>query len=230
MQKHSKRFNELEQLVDKTKLYSVEEAIQILIDNSKVKFDETVEIHMNLGIDPRKSDQLVRGTMVLPHGTGKTKKVLVIAEGEAAQAAKEAGADMVGDEEVIAEIKKTGNCDFDVVLATPDMMRKLAPIARILGTKGLMPNPKKDTVTPNVAGAVKDVKGGKIAYRNDDTSNMHQAIGKLSFGAEKLIENATLYIETIRKAKPEAQKGQYIKSLSITSTMGPGIKVTSDVE
>ena len=225
MAKHSKRYASLAKQVDKDKIYTLEEAINFIKDNSSTKFDESIELHFNLGIDPRKGDQQVRSTMILPHGTGKTKKVVVFAEGEQAQEAKKAGADEVGSDELIEEIKKAGKCDFDEAIATPDMMKKLGKIAKILGIKGIMPNPKKDTVTTNVAQALKDVKGGKIAFKNDDTSNIHQVIGKVSFTKEQLTENTNAFVTALQKAKPEGQKGTYIKSFTMTSTMGPGLKV-----
>lgn len=225
MSKKSKRFTELQAKVDKFKLYPIDEAVNLLKELSTVKFDETVEIHFNLGIDPRKGDQQIRSTLVLPHGTGKTKSVIVFAEGEAAQDAQKAGADKVGSAELIEEIKKSGKCEFDEAIATPEMMRKLGPIAKILGTKGIMPNPKKETVTTNVAATVKAVKGGKIAFRNDDTANIHQSIGKLSFTAEQLIENIDTFLQAILKIRPTAQKGIYVKSATLTSTMGPGLKL-----
>lgn len=225
MAKHSKRYNELQSQFDKENVYSIEEAVELLQGFSKTKFDETMEIHFNLGIDPRKGDQQIRSTLVLPHGTGKSKKVVVFAEGEAAQEAQKAGADLVGSDELIEEIKKTGKCDFDEAIATPDMMKKLGPIAKTLGTKGIMPNPKKETVTTSVGSTVKAIKGGKIAFRNDDTSNIHQAIGKISFTKEQLVENINVFLQSILKARPTTQKGTYIKSATLTSTMGPGIKI-----
>jgi len=225
--KHSKRFNAIKSKIDKEKSYSIEEAISFLKENSNAKFDESIEIHFNLGIDPRKGDQQIRSTVVLPHGTGKTKKVIVFAEGEQAQAAQDAGADLVGSDELIEEIKKTGKCDYDEAVATPPMMKKLGVIARILGTKGIMPNPKKETVTDNVAKALKEIKGGKIAFRNDDTSNVHVLVGKLSFDKEKIAENIKTIIDAIQKAKPTSQKGTYIKSMTLTSSMGPGITLVT---
>ena len=225
MNKKSKRVTEFEQKVDKFKLYPIDEAVNLLKELSSVKFDETVEIHFNLGIDPRKGDQQIRSTLVLPHGTGKTKSVIVFAEGEEAQEAEKAGADKVGSAELIEEIKKSGKCEYDEAIATPEMMRKLGPIAKILGTKGIMPNPKKETVTKNVAATIKAIKGGKIAFRNDDTANIHQSVGKLSFTAEQLVENVNTFLQAILKIRPTAQKGIYIKSATLTSSMGPGLKL-----
>lgn len=225
MAKHSKRYNELQSQFDKENVYSIEEAVELLQGFSKTKFDETMEIHFNLGIDPRKGDQQIRSTLVLPHGTGKSKKVVVFAEGEAAQEAQKAGADLVGSDELIEEIKNTGKCDFDEAIATPDMMKKLGPIAKTLGTKGIMPNPKKETVTTSVGSTVKAIKGGKIAFRNDDTANIHQAVGKVSFTKEQLVENINVFLQAILKVRPTAQKGIYIKSATLTSSMGPGIKI-----
>ncbi len=221
----SKRFKQILSKIDKNKIYPLEEAVQILKDLSNVKFDETFEVHFNLGIDPRKSDQQIRTTVVLPNGTGKQRKVIVFAEGESAQEAKKAGADKVGSDELIEEIKKTGKCDFDEAIAVPEMMKKLAPIAKILGVKGIMPNPKKETVTKNVAKAVEQVKSGKVFLKNDNTGNIHQAVGKVSFENEKIIENIKVLIQAIQKAKPSAQKGVYIKNIVLTTTMGPGLKI-----
>ncbi|HPL92702.1 MAG TPA: 50S ribosomal protein L1 [bacterium] len=222
----SKKLAEAYSKFDKNKAYSLEEAIKILKDANYVKFDQSVEIHMNLGIDSRKSDQLVRGTVVLPNGTGKKVRVAVFAEGEAAQDAKNAGAEAVGSDDLINEIMKNGDAPYEAAIATPDMMKKLGPIARILGTKGIMPNPKKDTVTTNVVKALEDIRKGKIDFRNDDTANIHQAVGKLSFDNEKLVENAKAFIDAIQKAKPSGSKGTFIKNAVITSSMGPGVKIS----
>lgn len=222
----SKKLTEAYSKFDKNKAYSLEEAIKILKDTNYVKFDPSVEIHMNLGIDPRKTDQLVRGTVILPNGTGKKIRVVVFAEGEAAQEAKAAGAEAVGSDDLINEILKNGDAPYEAAIATPDMMKKLGPIARILGTKGIMPNPKKDTVTTNVAKAIEDIRKGKIDFRNDDTANIHQSIGKLSFDTAKLVENAEAFIDAIKKAKPASSKGTFIKNAVITSSMGPGVKIS----
>ena len=212
---------------DKTKMYEANEALALVIANAKAKFDETVELHIRLGVDPRQADQQVRGVLVLPNGTGKTKKVLVIAKGEKADAAAAAGADYVGAEEMITRIQKDNWFDFDVIVTTPDMMGMVGRIGKILGPKGLMPNPKSGTVTPDVVKAVKDVKAGKVEYRLDKTAIIHCPIGKKSFGVEKLAENYTALMEAVVKAKPAAAKGQYIKSVTLTSTMGPGVKVNA---
>lgn len=212
---------------DKTKTYEANEALALVIANAKAKFDETVELHIRLGVDPRQADQQVRGVLVLPNGTGKTKKVLVIAKGEKADAAAAAGADYVGAEEMITRIQKDNWFDFDVIVTTPDMMGMVGRIGKILGPKGLMPNPKSGTVTPDVVKAVKDVKAGKVEYRLDKTAIIHCPIGKKSFGVEKLAENYTALMEAVVKAKPAAAKGQYIKSVTLTSTMGPGVKVNA---
>ena len=221
----SKRIKEIKEKIQREKIYPIEEAVTLIKSISNAKFDETLEIHFNIGIDPRKGDQQIRSTTVLPHGTGKTKKVIVFAEGEAAQKAEAAGADKVGSDELIDEIKKTGKCDYDEAIATPDMMKKLGVIAKILGTKGIMPNPKKETITPNVEKAVTLIKSGKIAFRNDDTANIHQAVGKVSWDQTKLIENIKTFIDAVMRSKPATQKGVYIKSATLASSMGPGVKI-----
>ncbi len=205
--------------------YTPDKALEIVIDNAKAKFDETIEIHVKLGIDPRQADQQVRGVLVLPNGTGKTKKVLVIAKGERADAAQAAGADFVGAEEMIQKIQTENWFGFDVMITTPDMMGVVGRIGRLLGPKGLMPNPKSGTVTMDVQRAVAEVKAGKVEYRLDKTAIIHCPIGKKSFGKEKLLENFTALMDAIVKAKPAAAKGQYLKSIALTSTMGPGVKV-----
>lgn len=220
-----KRINELKGKVDKTKTYELAEAITLLKETSNVKFDASVEIHARLGIDPKKSDQQIRATVVLPHGTGKTKKVAAFVGPNDAAAAKAAGADLVLDEEDIKAIKDTGKADFDVAVATPEMMPKLAVAAKVLGPKGLMPNPKTDTVGTDVAGMVGALKKGKAAFKNDDTANIHQAVGKVSFSDEQLTENIAAFMDALRKVKPQSMKGTYIKSLYLTTTMGPSVKV-----
>ena len=197
----------------------------LVVDTAKAKFDETVELHVRLGVDPRQADQQVRGVLVLPNGTGKSKKVLVIAKGERADAAAAAGADYVGAEEMVAKIQSENWFDFDVVITTPDMMGVVGRIGKVLGPKGLMPNPKSGTVTMDVAKAISEVKAGKVEYRLDKTAIIHCPIGKKSFGKEKLSENFNALMDAVVKAKPAAAKGQYIKSVTVTSTMGPGIKV-----
>lgn len=211
--------------LDKTKVYSVEDAIELTKKLSKTKFDASVEIHFRLGIDPRKGDQQIRSAVSLPHGTGKTVKVAAFVSPENESAAKDAGADFVGGEDLVAEIKKTEKTDFAVAVAEPKMMRHLAKIAKILGTRGLMPSPKNETVTPNPAKAITELKKGKISFKNDDTSNIHIAVGKVSFDSKQLAENIETIITTIKKLKPAKVKGIYIRNITITSSMGPGIKV-----
>ncbi len=221
----SKRMEEATKLLQKGKLYDSKEAIELAISASKVKFDETLEMHIKLGVDSKQADQQVRGVMVLPNGTGKSKKVLVLAKGEKANQAKEAGADFVGDDDMIEKIQKENWFEYDVIVATPDMMASLGKIARVLGPKGLMPNPKSGTVTMDVVKAVNEIKAGKIEYRLDKTNIIHCPIGKVSFGYEKLKENYDALLETIVKAKPAAAKGTYLKSIAVSTTMGPGIKI-----
>ena len=223
--KFGKKYADSLKTFDRTKQYEVGEAIDIVLGTAKAKFDETIEFHTRLGVDPRQADQQVRGVLVLPNGTGKTVKVLVIAKGEKADQALAAGADYVGAEEIVARIQKENWFDFDVVITTPDMMGVVGRIGKLLGPKGLMPNPKSGTVTPDVAKAIADTKAGKVEYRLDKNAIIHCPIGKKSFGKEKLIENYTALMEAIVKAKPAAAKGQYVKSVSLSSTMGPGVKV-----
>ena len=225
--KFGKKYAESIKSFDKSKQYDIEEALEIVISTAKAKFDETIEFHTKLGVDPKQADQQVRGVIVLPHGTGKTAKVLVIAKGEKADIAAAAGADYVGAEDMVAKIQKDNWFDFDVVITTPDMMGVVGRIAKILGPKGLMPNPKSGTVTMDVEKAIKDVKAGKVEYRLDKTAVIHCSIGKKSFGKEKLLENYNALLEAIVKAKPAAAKGQYIKSIGVASTMGPGVKVAA---
>ena len=222
-----KRYAELAKLVDRSVLYDPSEAAKLVCETGKAKFDETVELHVRLGVDSRHADQQVRGAVVLPHGTGRTKRVLVLAKGPKADEAKEAGADFVGDDDMITKIEKENWFDFDVIVATPDMMGKLGKLGKVLGPKGLMPNPKAGTVTMDVVKAVNEVKAGKIEYRLDKSNIIHCPVGKVSFGAEKIEENVKALMEAIIKAKPAAAKGQYIKSCSLAATMGPGIKVNA---
>lgn len=220
-----KNYIESSKIIDKSKSYESADALQLVIDTAKAKFDETIELHVKLGVDPRHADQQVRGVVVLPNGTGKKVKVLVIAKGDKADAAQNAGADYVGAEEYIAKIQNENWFDFDVIVTTPDMMGALGRIAKILGPKGLMPNPKSGTVTPDVAKAIADIKAGKVEYRLDKSAIIHVTIGKKSFGTQKLLENFDTVMEAIVKAKPAAAKGQYIKSVFVASTMGPSVKV-----
>ena len=222
--KHEKKYSDSVKAFDLAKTYDAGEAIGVMLETAKAKFDETVELHVRLGVDPRQADQQVRGVLVLPNGTGKTKRVLVVAKGAKADAALAAGADFVGAEELIAKIQG-GWFDFDVMITTPDMMGMVGRIGRILGPKGLMPNPKSGTVTMDVEKAIKEVKAGKVEYRLDKTAIIHCPIGKKSFGKEKLVENYTALMDAIIKAKPATAKGQYVKSITLASTMGPGVKV-----
>ena len=219
-----KKYKESAALVEKSRMYDPAEAIALVCQTAKAKFDETIELHVRLGVDSRHADQQVRGAIVLPHGTGKTVRTLVFARGDKATAAQEAGSDYVGADDLVAKIQG-GWFDFDVVIATPDMMGVIGRLGKVLGPKGLMPNPKAGTVTPDVARAVKEAKAGKIEYRLDKTNIIHCPIGKASFGAEKITENFLALINAIIKAKPAAAKGQYIKSCVIATTMGPGIKI-----
>ncbi len=223
--KYGKKYADSLKSYDHARQYEPAEAMGIVLQNAKANFDETVELHVKLGIDPRQADQQVRGVLVLPNGTGKTKKVLVIAKGERADQALAAGADFVGAEEMIQKIQTENWFGFDVMITTPDMMGVVGRIGRLLGPKGLMPNPKSGTVTMDVTRAVAEVKAGKVEYRLDKTAIIHCPIGKKSFGTEKLIENFNALMEAIVKAKPAAAKGQYLKSVALTSTMGPGVKV-----
>jgi len=222
-----KKYQESIKLVEKAKLYDPSEALDLVCRTAKAKFDETVEVHVRLGVDSRHADQQVRGAVVLPNGTGKTVRVLVFAKGDRAKAAEEAGADYVGAEDYVAKIQQENWFEFDVIIATPDMMGTIGRLGKVLGPKGLMPNPKAGTVTMDVAKAVLDAKAGKIEYRLDKTNIIHCPIGKASFGVEKLQENLSTLMAAIIKAKPAALKGQYIKSCTLASTMGPGVKVNS---
>lgn len=223
--KRGKRYLECEKLIDESKNYDAKEALEVFEKMQKTKFDETVELHVKLGVDSKQADQQVRGTVVLPNGTGKTKRVLVFAKGDKAKEAEEARADFVGAEELIPKIEKENWFDYDVIVATPDMMGIIGRLGKVLGPKGLMPNPKSGTVTMDVKKAINEIKSGKVEYRLDKTNIIHLGFGKVSFGAEKLLENYETIMEAIMKAKPVAAKGQYIKSIAISTTMGPSIHI-----
>ena len=225
--KHGKKYTDSKKLVDRSQLYDLGEACDICISTAKAKFDETVELHVRLGVDSRHADQQVRGAVVLPNGTGKNVKVLVIAKGDNEKAALEAGADLVGAEEMVAKIQNEGFMDFDVLITSPDMMGLVGRLGRVLGPRGLMPNPKAGTVTTNIAQAVNEAKAGKVEYRLDKANIIHVPVGKASFGTEKLSQNIETLMDAIVKAKPAAAKGQYISSATIATTMGPGIKLNS---
>ncbi|MDR1572359.1 MAG: 50S ribosomal protein L1 [Clostridiales Family XIII bacterium] len=225
MPKRGKGYKELAGMVDRATLYDVGDAIELAVKTAKAKFDETVEVHVKLGVDGRHADQQVRGAIVLPHGTGRTMRVLVFAKGPKAQEAEAAGADYVGADELAQKIQSEGWFDFDVVVATPDMMGVVGKLGKLLGPKGLMPNPKSGTVTMDVEKALADIKAGKVEYRLDKTNIIHTPIGKASFGPEKLAENFSALMEALVKAKPQAAKGQYLRSVTLAATMGPGIKV-----
>ena len=223
--KHGKKYVDSAKLVDRAKLYDTDEALDVCVKTAKAKFDETVEVHVKLGVDGRHADQQVRGAIVLPHGTGKNVRVLAICKGENEKLAQEAGADFVGAEDMTQKIQSEGWMDFDVLITTPDMMGLVGRLGKVLGPRGLMPNPKAGTVTPDIAKAIKEAKAGKIEYRLDKTNIIHCPIGKASFGAQKLQENFDTLLGAIVKAKPSAAKGQYIKSCAVTTTMGPGIRI-----
>ena len=225
--KHGKKYNESVKLIETGKLYDLGDACELAVKSATAKFDETIEIHVRLGVDSRHADQQVRGAVVLPNGTGKKVRTLVLTKGDKAKAAEEAGSDYVGAEELIAKIANEGWIDYDVVIATPDMMGQVGRLGKVLGPRGLMPTPKAGTVTPDVAKAVAEAKAGKIEYRLDKTNIIHCPVGKVSFGKDKLVENIDTLMSAIAKAKPAAAKGQYIKSCVIATTMGPGIKVAT---
>ena len=225
--KHGKKYQDSVKLIDHLNQYDPDQAAQLVVSTGKAKFDETVEVSIRLGVDSRHADQQVRGAIVLPNGTGKNVRVLVFAKGDKAEAAKAAGADYVGEMDLVEKIQKENWFDFDVVVATPDMMGIVGRLGKVLGPKGLMPSPKAGTVTPNVAAAVKEIKAGKVEYRLDKTNIIHCPIGKVSFGTEKLSENMDTLLKAVVKAKPAAAKGQYIRSCTVVSTMGPGVKVST---
>jgi large subunit ribosomal protein L1 len=227
MPKRGKKYQDSIKSFEKLKLYDLQEAVEVMLSTAKANFDETVEVHLRLGVDSRHADQQVRGAVVLPHGTGKTVRVLVFAKGDKAKEAQEAGADFVGEAELADKIQKENWFDFDVVIATPDMMGVVGKLGRVLGPKGLMPNPKSGTVTFDVGKAIQEIKAGKVEYRLDKTNIIHVPVGKKSFGAEKLIDNLKVILEAVIKAKPAAAKGKYLRSVTIASTMGPGIKLNT---
>lgn len=222
----SKRMKALQEKVDKNKIYTPEEAIKLAKETANTKFDASIELHVRLGIDPKKGEQQIRATVVLPHGSGKSKKVAAFVSPEKADEAKEAGADVIYGEEEIKKLKDTGKIDFEVAVTTPDMMPKMAAVAKVLGPKGLMPNPKTETVGPNLKKMIEDLKKGKITFKNDDTANVHVSIGKASFTESQLKENFVAFVDALNKAKPGTSKGTYIQNLVITSTMGPAIHVS----
>ena len=225
--KHGKKYLESQKLIDSTKMYDIDEALELVVQTAKAKFDETIELSLRLGVDPRHADQQVRGTVVLPHGTGKVVRVLALAKGDKAREAEAAGADFVGAEEMIAKIQQENWFDYDVIVATPDMMGAIGRLGRVLGPKGLMPNPRSGTVTMDVARAINDIKAGKVEYRVDRTAIAHVPIGKASFGTEKLSENMRVLMDAVVKAKPAAAKGTYLRSVVVSATMGPGIKLNT---
>ena len=227
MPKRGKAYQDSEKLFDKTEVFEIDSALELIVKTAKAKFDETVEAHIRLGVDGRHADQQVRGAIVLPHGTGKTKKVLVFAKGEKVHEAEAAGADYVGAEDMAQKIKTENWFDFDVVVATPDMMGVVGRLGKILGPKGLMPNPKSGTVTMDLTKALQEIKAGKVEYRLDKTNIIHTPIGKASFGQDKLKDNFTTLMDAVLKARPAAAKGQYLKSVSLSTTMGPGIKLNT---
>lgn len=225
MSKIGKRLKEAKSKIEAGKAYTIEEAIKLVKETSQVKFDASVELHANLGIDPKKGDQIIRGSVILPHGSGKKLKIVAFVPEARAKEAKEAGADLVGGEELINEIKKTSKCDFDIAVTTPEMMKSLAVIARVLGQKGLMPNPKTGTIDNDLKKMIGELKKGKVTYKNDATSNVHLVIGKVSFEDKALLENFNIFFDSLKKIKPQSVKGTYIKSIYLSSSMGPSIKL-----
>ena len=221
----SKRYQQLKTLIDAKKLYTPAEAIELAKKTAKIRFDASIEVHCRLGIDPKKGDQQVRAVVVMPHAAGKVKKIAAFVGDKDAKAAKEAGADIVGGDDLIAEIKKNSKINFDVAIATPEMMKNMAQVAKILGPKGLMPSPKNETITTNVAKTILEIKKGKVSFKNDDTSNVHQTIGKVSLETEKLLENFEAFMTALRRTKPASSKGIFIRGVVICSTMGPAVKV-----
>ncbi|MFA5076133.1 MAG: 50S ribosomal protein L1 [Patescibacteria group bacterium] len=225
MSKRGKRYTDVASQIDRTKTYSLEEAVDLIKQAPKEKFDASIEVHLHLGIDTKKSDQQIRSTIVLPHGTGKTKKIAAFVEPEKEKEAKDAGAALVGGEQLINQIKQTGKCDFEIAVATPTMMPKMAAIAKILGPKGLMPSPKNETIAPNVKKIIEELGKGKVAFKSDNTGNIHQLIGKVSFEKKQLLENLQIFLDAVKKVKPSSSKGVFIKSATLCTTMSPGIKI-----
>lgn len=225
-QTHSKRYREQKKLIGTGKIHTLSEAVDLILQTGKTKFPSSVEIHVRLGINPKKSEQQIRSTFTLPHGSGKEVRVAAFVSGDKIAEAKSAGADLVGGDDLIEEIKKTNKCDFSVAVATPEMMKKLAMIAKTLGPRGLMPSPKNETVTENIKGIISELKRGKITLRTDDTGNVHQLIGKVTLGKEKLLENISAFSKELKRVKPSGLKIDYIQSATLTTTMGPGIKVS----
>ena len=223
--KRSKRYKEVSKIIDKNKTYPIADAIKVVKETATTKFDSSIEAHVRLGIDPKKGEQQVRGAITLPHGTGKTKKIAAFVPEDKEKEAKEAGADIVGGEDLIAEIKKTSKIDFDIAVAVPEIMPKLAMIAKFLGPRGLMPSPKNETISTDLKKTIGELKKGKVSFKNDDTGNIHQVIGKASFEPKQLLENYQTFMKAIKKAKPASSKGTYLQNISITSTMGPSAKV-----
>lgn len=221
----SKRYAARVKLIDRTKRYPLDESIALVQKTNTAKFNAAVEVHLVLGIDPKKGDQQVRTTVSLPHGTGKTKRIVAFVSTAKEQEAKDAGADLIGGKELIEKIRSSEQTAFDVAVATPDMMKELASIAKILGPRGLMPSPKNGTVTANIAGTIRDLKGGMVAFKNDDTANLHQVVGRAAWDAAKLRENIDVFLAAVRRAKPPSSKGTYLKAMTLTSTMGPGVRV-----
>lgn len=226
MAKIGKRLKEAKSKIESDKIYDITEAIKLAKETSKVKFDASLEVHARLGIDPKKGDQIIRGSVVLPHGTGKAVKIAAFVTDDKKDAAKNAGADIIGNEDLIEQIKKTSKTDFDIAVTTPDMMPKLAVVAKILGQKGLMPNPKAGTIGPDIAKMIEELKKGKVSYKNDAQANIHILIGKVSFDDDKLKENFITFLDSLKKSKPQSLKGTFIKNMSISTSMGPGIKVS----
>lgn len=227
MAKSSKRYQAAVKLIEPGKAYALVEAVSLLQQMPRTKFDAAVEVHMRLGIDVKQANQLVRGSAVLPHGTGKEKRVAVFCEDAKVAEAKAAGAVVVGGSELVKEIQASGKCDFDVAIATPEMMKQLAPIAKILGQKGLMPNPKTETITPDIGKAVENLRHGKISFKTDDTGNLHQAIGRVSFDSQKLQENFTVFLDAVRRARPASSKGTYLQKVALCTSMGPSVIVNA---